>query len=132
MSRHTTSPVASDQIGQGSRASSTRARAFSTTLMTPTGADRFGSTLWRVAQVAAAIATVMLLIGLVYQPRIALLVLWSIVIPVVPASLLVAPQLWRNICPLATFNILSNDWLDQRVPRSGTAAVGRGVGIALL
>lgn len=32
-------------------------------------------------------------------------IFWKLIVPLVPAILLVAPVLWRNICPLAFFNI---------------------------
>jgi len=36
-------------------------------------------------------------------------IFWKLIVPLVPAILLVAPVLWRNICPLAYFNILPLD-----------------------
>jgi hypothetical protein len=48
-----------------------------------------------------------LLVGLVVESATTLSLLWNLVIPLVPASLLVAPQLWRNVCPLATLNMVS-------------------------
>ena len=70
---------------------------------TPTSAR-----LWFVAQWAGVAVTLVLLAGLVVQPELSLNILWNILIPLVPASLLVAPMLWRNVCPLATLNLVSN------------------------
>ncbi len=67
-----------------------------------------GLGLWRTAQWAGILATAILLAGLVAQPDLALDVLWNILIPLVPASLLVSPAIWRNVCPLATLNMLTN------------------------
>ena len=64
--------------------------------------------LWRTAQAVGVFATVALLVGLVMKAEIALDVLWNILIPLVPASLLISPAIWRNVCPLATINMLSN------------------------
>ncbi len=50
----------------------------------------------------------MLIAGLVTTGDLALTVLWNVVIPLVPASLLISPAIWRNVCPLATVNMLSN------------------------
>jgi nitrite reductase (NADH) large subunit len=35
-----------------------------------------------------------------------LMVFWKMIVPLVPVILLVAPAVWRNICPLALFNML--------------------------
>lgn len=35
-------------------------------------------------------------------------IFWKLVVPLVPAMLLVAPALWRNVCPLAYFNLLGH------------------------
>jgi hypothetical protein len=87
--------------------------------------------VWQALQAAGLAATALLLAGLLAWPEISLRLLWKVVIPLVPASLLVTPALWRNVCPLATLNV-------------STARVGRGrsasrwmrvsvvVGIALL
>ncbi len=64
--------------------------------------------LWGVARWAGLVVTGFLLAGLVWSPELSLDVLWNILIPLVPASLLISPAIWRNVCPLATLNILSN------------------------
>lgn len=46
---------------------------------------------WRTVQVVGVAATVVLIAGLIVQPGIALGVLWNILIPILPASFLVAP-----------------------------------------
>ena len=76
---------------------------------TPTSAK-----LWLAAQWAGVVITLVLLAGLVVRPEQSLNILWNLLIPLVPASLLVAPMLWRNVCPLATLNLVSN--------RSGSTA----------
>ncbi len=70
---------------------------------TPTAAK-----LWLAAQWAGVVITLGLLVGLVLQPELSLDILWNVLIPLVPASLLVTPMLWRNVCPLATLNLVSN------------------------
>ena len=62
--------------------------------------------LWpvlRVASVAAAVATVALL---VLVPDLGLKFFWGLAVPVLPALFFVAPGLWRNVCPLAALNQL--------------------------
>lgn len=76
-------------------------------------------------------ATVTLIAGFFLAPDISLKLLWSLAIPLVPASLLISPQLWRNVCPLATLNMLPNR-PGGRTLRNGTLAVTGAVGILLL
>jgi hypothetical protein len=64
--------------------------------------------LWLAAQLIGVVATLALLLGLVIRPEPSLNVLWNLLIPLVPASLLISPAIWRNVCPLATLNTLSN------------------------
>lgn len=86
---------------------------------------------WWLAQQAGVLLTLALLVGLVRWPRPSLNLLWGLVIPLVPASLLVAPQLWRNVCPLATLNMASNGWLAKRRPPPRLLALGSSIGVAL-
>ena len=61
---------------------------------------------WRSAQYLVLIAGVALVAALLLQPGVGLLILWNVLIPVAPALIVVAPGLWRNICPMATFSFL--------------------------
>jgi len=88
--------------------------------------------MWRIVQVAGVAATVLLIIGLVYAPTIALSALWNLAIPGVVVSLLITPHVWRNACPLATLNMVSNGWLARRMPTETTIGVATGVGMVLL
>jgi hypothetical protein len=48
---------------------------------------------------------------------------WNLVVPVLPASFLVSPAIWRNVCPLATLNELPDRWqLGRRAPRGWLAS----------
>lgn len=62
--------------------------------------------VWRVIQAVGLTFTLALLVGLFLAPETSLGVFWKVLIPLVPASLLVNPLLWRNVCPLATLNML--------------------------
>ncbi|WP_053227229.1 FAD-dependent oxidoreductase [Solirubrobacter soli] len=55
---------------------------------------RFGSIV--VALVVAAL--------LIFVPDTGLVVMWKVVIPLLPLLFLVAPGVWRNLCPLAASN----------------------------
>ena len=93
--------------------------------------------LWRTAQAVGVFATVALLVGLVVKAEIALDVLWNILIPLVPASLLISPAIWRNVCPLATINMLSNRSSGRRTltanltPTAGLLAIVQDVAKAV-
>ena len=49
---------------------------------------------------------VLLVALLLFWPEIGLHILWNILIPLAPALIVVAPGLWRNICPMATLSLL--------------------------
>ena len=69
----------------------------------------------RFLQVTVFILTLVVLAGLLFEEEIALLILWSIIIPILPASFLVSPSLWRAVCPLATANMLGNGLISKKV-----------------
>ena len=88
--------------------------------------------LWQVAQWAALVATLMLIVGLLTVPERSIAVLWYLLIPLVPASLLVSPALWRNVCPLATLNLLTNRSGGSRVLTTALLPAATTAGIVLL
>ena len=100
--------------------------------ITPRRPGPTGMALWKTAQWAGLIATIGLLVGLVTSPDLALTVLWNILIPLVPASLLISPAIWRNVCPLATLNVWSNRSSGGRVLTTALAPGAGLVGILLL
>ncbi len=53
-------------------------------------------------------------------------------IPLIPASLLVTPHLWRNVCPLATLNKATNFLGGRRLLTPRIAGVTGPAGIVLL
>ena len=55
----------------------------------------------RSGSIVAALAIAALLIA---TPDTGLFVMWKVVIPLLPVMFLVAPGIWRNICPLAASN----------------------------
>lgn len=73
-----------------------------------------GQSLWRAAQVLGLALTVALVVSLVVTPRLALRVLWDMVIPLLPATFLINPMIWRNVCPLATLNEVSGRGAGRR------------------
>jgi nitrite reductase (NADH) large subunit len=59
---------------------------------------------WDVIRVGVLAAAIALCVVLVLEPTRALHLFWRYVIPVLPIVFLLAPGLWRNVCPLATAN----------------------------
>ncbi len=64
------------------------------------------SRVWRGIQAALWLAGLGLLACLVRRPELGLHLLWDVLIPVAPLLLVLAPGVWRNICPLATTALL--------------------------
>jgi len=62
--------------------------------------------IWRIVQIAVWLLGVGILICLLFFPTIGLILFWNMLIPVAPALFVVAAGVWRNICPLATTNLL--------------------------
>ena len=62
---------------------------------------------WIAAQGALWLAGVALLVALVAWPAVGIHAFWNVLIPAAPALLVLAPGLWRNICPLGTTALLA-------------------------
>ncbi|MCI0455839.1 MAG: hypothetical protein L0Z62_02505 [Gemmataceae bacterium] len=101
-------------------------------LLHPTPASRAGRVGWRTAQVLGVIATVVLLAGLVVRPEAALRILWHVLIPLLPASFLITPALWRSLCPLATLNLWSNGLAGRRRLPAELVSAASLLGVVLL
>lgn len=91
-----------------------------------------GAALWRTAQIIGVLSLIVLLVGLVLTTELALDVLWNVLIPLVPASLLISPAIWRNVCPLATINMLLNRSAGSRVLKPDIIPTAGMWGIVLL
>ncbi len=61
---------------------------------------------WGVAQAAVLVATIGLLVALLLRPGLSLVLLWRGLVPILALTLLLAPHVWRNVCPLATVSML--------------------------
>jgi nitrite reductase (NADH) large subunit len=62
--------------------------------------------VWVAARVVAMGVTLALALLLIVQPELGLKLFWGLAIPLVPALLVIAPGLWRQVCPMATMNQL--------------------------
>lgn len=62
--------------------------------------------VWQAARVAVLVGAFGLVALLFFAPRIGLIAWWLFVLPCLPALLMLAPGVWRNLCPMATLNQL--------------------------
>ncbi|MEX2529992.1 MAG: 4Fe-4S binding protein [Gemmatimonadota bacterium] len=75
---------------------------------------------WRLAQTVSVAAAVTVVGLLVLRPELGLYLTWSVLIPVVPALLLFAPRVWRNLCPISVVH-----QLPVSLGRGGRRRLGR-------
>ena len=72
-------------------------------------------TLWHWAQGLAWAAGMVIWLALIVSPRLGLHLLWNVLIPVAPALLVLAPGVWRNVCPLGSMSLAPHHFgLSQR------------------
>ena len=62
--------------------------------------------IWRIVQTAVWLVGATILTCLLFFPKLGVLLFWNILIPVAPVLFVVAVGIWRNVCPLATTNLL--------------------------
>src|SRR5438132_1688448 len=62
--------------------------------------------IWRIAQTIVWLAGVVIFSCLLFFPATGILLFWNVLIPVAPALLVISTGFWRNVCPLATTNLL--------------------------
>src|SRR3954452_20647146 len=60
--------------------------------------------VWRLIRAGSLVAALVVAGLLVAVPHTGLFVMWKVVIPLLPLTFMVAPGIWRNICPLAASN----------------------------
>lgn len=94
--------------------------------------SRLQGRLWILAQTIVLLITLALIARLWWAPDDALALLWELLIPVLPASFLLSPMLWRNICPLATLNRLPGRLSKGLVPSVRFEVLGGTIAIVLL
>ena len=62
---------------------------------------------WRIVQVIVWFVGAGILGALIFMPAIGIHAFWNILIPVAPALVVLAPGVWRNICPLASTGLFA-------------------------
>jgi hypothetical protein len=61
---------------------------------------------WRLIQLAVWLVGFVILSCLLFFPSVGIMLFWNILIPVAPFLFVLATGVWRNVCPLATTNLL--------------------------
>lgn len=61
---------------------------------------------WRGLQAVFFLVGAFITGALFFAPALGLHLLWNVLIPVAPALLIVAPGVWRNVCPMGTVSLL--------------------------
>lgn len=61
---------------------------------------------WDWLRAVGLLAAGLIVTALLVAPSLGLLIFWGLLVPVLPLLFLLAPGLWRNVCPLATLNQL--------------------------
>jgi hypothetical protein len=64
-------------------------------------------------------------IALIWKPALGLHLLWNVLIPVAPALLVLAPGVWRNLCPLGSLSLAPNHFGLSRKRHLSSAWRGR-------
>lgn len=87
--------------------------------------------LWATGRHAGMLGLVALIATLAIAPRPALLTLWNVAVPLLPASFFVTPALWRGVCPLSTLNAWGNRFGPARelTPREGALIAAAGLAL---
>jgi len=62
--------------------------------------------VWHLVQIVVLGCGLGIWLALIFQPPLGLHLLWNVLIPVAPALLVLAPGIWRNVCPLGSLSML--------------------------
>ena len=61
--------------------------------------------VWLCGQLLTWAAGIFIWGALIFNPDLGLHLLWNVLIPVAPALLVLAPGVWRNVCPLGSMSL---------------------------
>lgn len=100
-------PVGADAAGQRAAVRAANVQAATQFFRNYTRREtRVPMAVWWVARAAALALTLSLTALLLWQPELGLKLFWGLAVPLLPALLVIAPGLWRQVCPMATLNQL--------------------------
>jgi NADPH-dependent 2,4-dienoyl-CoA reductase/sulfur reductase-like enzyme/ferredoxin len=60
--------------------------------------------LWQILRVLAVAVVLALTYGLVTRPAMTLVLFWGLLVPSLPLLFMIAPGIWRNVCPMGFMN----------------------------
>ena len=79
--------------------------------------------IWRSIQLLVWCIGAIILTCLLLSPQLGVLLFWNILIPIAPLLFVIAPGIWRNVCPLATTTLLPRKLgLSKRKKMSSTTS----------
>lgn len=88
------------------------------------------SSLWTTIQWLGVLLSAVLVGAFIYYPAPTLSIFWNVVIPLLPATFLISPLIWRSVCPIATLNMVGNGQFGRRmlkaasIPRASLLGIG--------
>ncbi len=59
---------------------------------------------WQILRILTVLAALGMAALLIMRPQWALPLFWMLIVPLLPAVFMIAPGLWRNLCPMAALN----------------------------
>lgn len=62
---------------------------------------------WKISQFLIWLAGLLIIVSLWIKPAIGLIALWDVLIPLAPLIMVLAPGVWRNVCPLSSVSLIS-------------------------
>jgi hypothetical protein len=89
-------------------------------------------TFWRISQTLSVLTALFLVGLLLVDARDGLYITWNVLIPIVPAVLLIFPKVWRNVCPVAVVSQLPIHFRKEKPGRSVVNAKWGGTLMAVI
>src|SRR5918998_3950022 len=68
--------------------------------------ERAHPLVWRALRWVGVACALGVVAASILDPPLGLLIFWGVFVPLIPLVFLVAPALWRNVCPMASLNQL--------------------------
>jgi nitrite reductase (NADH) large subunit len=95
--------------------------------------ERLHPRVWTVLRWFGVACALGIVAASILVPPVGLLIFWGVFVPLLPLVFLVAPALWRNVCPMASLNQIPRTlgftrdltlplWVQQYAPSSAPAS----------
>lgn len=89
------------------------------------------TSFWPVIQWLGVLFSAVLVYAFIYYPAPTLSIFWNVLIPLLPATFLISPLMWRSVCPIATLNMAGNGQFGQRMLKAAFVPQASLFGIGL-